>query len=149
MQSESFEDNVKHSFRRAKEHTQLLETEIKAIKELVYKQNAQIEFLLSTLKGLLDRPAPSAHLEPKKEVSSGNGGVYSFIHSFNKHSFTGHAPSVQEIQPNKNISSLTTLRQNLLNSFENLPRQELLTFLTIYQLEEDTGGPITYSDLAV
>ena len=146
MDEESFEDNVKTSFRRAKEHNQFLESEVNALKELVYKQNSQIEFLLNALKDVLGELRAQTD---KKGVSSGNEGVYSFIHSFDRHSFNKQTDGYALAPEVSAASSALSLRRDLLDSFKGIPRQELLAFLTIYQLEEDSKRPIGYAELAM
>ena len=127
-----FEENVRKSFLKAKEHINKLEEEIKENKKLISKQNELISLLKEQMNQFSKR---SEDLKPDispDSTSTGNQGGL-FIHSFNKHSFTKH--------------SLNTLKKELNTRFRALTKQELLVFLTIYQLEEEKGST-TYLDLA-
>jgi len=130
--SPDFEENVKKSFLKAKEHIKQLEEEIKENKKLIINQNKEISLLKEQINEFLKiNKDLKADISPDR-VSTGNQGGL-FIHSFNKHSFTKH--------------SLSTLKQELNKQFRALTKQELLVFLTIYQLEEEKGA-VTYLNLS-
>lgn len=207
-------DNIKNSFLRVKKHIKLLEDEIRSNREFIIKQNKQILFLLEKIKRNEDsKTSNKAEFKENRPSSSGNEGVYSFIHSFTIHSLDKHSTdnsysfiqqtkdkeeSNQEediiIKENKMIKEedieleresidfnpkrienkenhekididllnnnqiikqkkqyktlkFQGLRKEIEDLFENLSKQELLTFLTIYQLEEDKIN-VTYSHIA-
>jgi hypothetical protein len=75
-----------------------------------------------------------SHKEPK--TSTGNEGVYSFIHSTDIHSFNNHSIDIQQI------------KSNMEDRFKDITNQEFMVFLTIYQLEEDLGRGVTYEELS-
>ncbi len=128
----NFEENVKNSFLKAKEHILELEEEIKENKKLIIEQNKEVSLLKEQIKQFLSKNNDlEANISPNK-ISTGNQGGL-FIHSFNKHSFTKH--------------TLNTLKKELNSSFKALTKQELLVFLTIYQIEEEKGH-VTYLDLS-
>jgi hypothetical protein len=112
-----------------------------------------------------------------QQSSSGNKGVQSINHStinqsFNNQSHTKHKigqytpqikenydekPSLDQSLSNQSLSNHSTnihslniqsLKKELESRFEALTNQEFLVFLTIYQLEEDFGRPVTYIDLS-
>lgn len=112
-----------------------------------------------------------------QQSSSGNKGVQSINHStinqsFNNQSHTKHKiepytpqikenyddkPSLNQSLINQSLSNHSTnihslniqsLKKELESRFETLTNQEFLVFLTIYQLEEDLGRPVTYIDLS-
>lgn len=154
----SFEENIRNSFSRAKEHVDLLEKEVKANREFLIKQNKQIEFLLSQISLLL---AKNEELKAKlgsSESSIGNEGVYSFIHSFNRHSFTKHAQDMhKEIAVNKALETrekqiekpvnIYSFKKELEDQFRRLSKQEFMAFLTIYRLSEKDKY-LTYAQIA-
>ncbi|MBS3172572.1 hypothetical protein J4438_03260 [Candidatus Woesearchaeota archaeon] len=111
----------------------------------------------------------------KKVFSSGNEGVQSINHSTINQSITDQShnlnaysrqikenyddkPEIQENRVLKRLStdqslinqslSIQSLKKDLEDRFSSLTSQEFLIFLTIYQIEEDIGRPVTYNDLA-
>ena len=122
----NFRENVKLSFKKAKEDISGLKNEIEQYKRLIDSQNKKIDDLLQEIRKLSSESLKNKENLPKQNNSSiGNQGVYSFIHSFNSHS----TPIQSE--------ELHQFKQNLEKDFASLSKQEFLTFLTIYQLEED------------
>ena len=102
----SFEDNVKNSFLRVKEHVLILEKELRADRDFIIKQNNQIRFLLEEIRHI---SAEKEELRQKiaqfkGESSIGNGGVYSDIHSLNIHSLDIHSLNKHKNQPEKTIN---------------------------------------------
>jgi len=137
-----FEQNVKVAFSKVKEHIIALESEVNKNKEEVtaYKQEIinlkqEVENLRKELVLRMEDSKPS---EPKdlgfKDSSSGNKGVYSFNHSFVKQSLNSH-------------SAIQGFKQDFDKTFSNLSQQEFLTFLTIYQLEEEIQN-VSYVDVS-
>jgi len=131
-----FREKVKLSFKRAKEDISSLKKEIKENKELILIKNDKIELLTKKI----DELSPyllkkQENISEKNKSSKGNEGVYSFIHSFNSYSTAMHSDKLHKF------------REDLEADFASLSKQEFLTFLTIYQLEEDLG-PISYSHIA-
>ncbi len=130
---EDFKQAVKTSFRKAKEHTDALEAQINHLNGIIEKQQE----LLSLLQ--------EAIFSQKKESSTGNEGVSLNIHSLVKHSLnTNYALKTPFKEVNIDLNSLKSIENTLLK----LTKQEFLTFLTIYQLEEDLKRVITYADIA-
>ncbi len=132
-----FEENVKSSFLKAKEHIEKLERAVEAQNERIKALEKRISQLINTKK---PENKESEDLEtlktPNQQGSSGNDGVYSFIHSFTKHSFNNYALNTNGF------------KQDLEKAFSSLTTQEFLTFLTIYQLEEDLNRQPSYSDIS-
>lgn len=92
----SFEENVKNSFLRVKEHISILERELRTDRVFVIKQNNQIRFLLDEM-GQISAENRELRQELslfKSKSSIGNGGVYSDIHSF-IHSLNIHSTDIQ------------------------------------------------------
>ncbi len=126
-----FEENIKDSFKKVKEHIIKLENEINQLTDAVSKQREEI----NTLKEEKNHPEDKkieVNNQLLEKSSTGNEGVYSFIHSVTKHSF---------------IKQLNTV-DDLMTQFQLLPRQELLVFLTLHHLEEELKRPITYFDIS-
>lgn len=131
-----FRKNVKLAFSRVKEHIIHLEKELKASKEEILTLKNEVASLRKEPKLRMEAQNRS---EPQnqgsEEVSSGNQGVYSFIHSFTKHSLNTYAHNFQGF------------KEDFDKIFGNLSQQEFLTFLTIYQLEEEIKN-VSYSDVS-
>ncbi len=128
-----FEENVRNSFKKVKEHINKLENEIKELKELIFIKNKEIITLNEeTSPFLRDNEKISGNKPFSEESSTGNKGVYSFIHSFTKQSL---------------VSQLTNIN-DLMTKFQQLPRQELLVFLTLQHLEDELKHPITYFNIS-
>lgn len=183
-----FEENVRKAFLKVKEHMNLLEKEISLLKEFIYSQNNQIEFILKEIRrfSLQNKPKmpenrsqmpenrpKTPEVSENDKSSTGNKGVYSDIHSFTIHStgmhslnnysfnYSDESPKKEENKPyfSKNSTiplkkednighlNISTLKENINNLFESLSRQEFLTFLIIYQLE-DENKYATYTDVA-
>ena len=148
-----FKRNVKLAFSRVKEHILHIEGQLKSNKEevVLYKEEIiklrkELELLRNELKLQVEDEKP---LNPQNQgiepVSSGNEGVYSFTHSFNKHSFNNQAHNIHSI--NKQLSKFQGFKQDFDKIFSSVSRQEFLTFLTIYQLEEEFNN-VSYLDVA-
>jgi len=133
---------IKDAFKRVKDHMVVLEGEIKANRDYIIKQNEQILTLINELKSqksqilALEAPKPqnSLDLPLKNEVSSGNKGVSLDGYSLPGYSLDGYSLNIQELQ------------KNLPLILSSLSKQEFLTFLTIYQLEEEYSK-VTYDDV--
>ncbi len=141
--NEEFEKNVKLSFSKVKDHIINVENEINKNKEEILKYKEELANLKKELEALKQEPVFRVEAqkpqEPQnqgfKEVSSGNQGVYSFSHSFIKHSFNSYANKIFDF------------KQDFDKLFTGLSQQEFLTFLTIYQLEEEIKQ-VSYIDVA-
>jgi hypothetical protein len=133
---------IKDAFKRVKDHVVVLEGEIKANRDYIIKQNEQILTLINELKNqksqILALEAPKVQNSPelplKNEVSSGNKGVSLDGYSLPGYSLDGYSLNIQELQ------------ENLPLILSKLSKQEFLTFLTIYQLEEEISK-VTYDDV--
>lgn len=111
--------DLKLSFSKAKEHINMLGSQITDLKQEI----EALKTLINSQKPIeIDLPPP-----PPETNSIGNKGVYSFIHSFN-HSPSIHSPNTKEL-----LSRIT--------------KQELLVLLTIAQLEEELTN-ITYEEIS-
>ena len=131
-----FKENVKNSFIEAKKHADKLEKEIEDNKHLISLQNKQIDTLLKKIEDLRGEITKSRSnneekaIVPEEEI----GSIHSFIHSFNSYSH--------------DKSGLKTVVENIESLLKTLTKQELLAFLTIYQLEEDQKSNVTYIDVS-
>lgn len=131
-----FRENVKKSFFEAKKHADELEKQIKENKKLIDIQGEQIKLVLSKIEDIAQE---IRKLNPNKEETptvpmEEKGSIHSFIHSFNNYAHPKHT-----------IKSIIDNVEKIVNSFT---KQELLTFLTIYQLEEDLKRPVTYIEIS-
>jgi len=133
---------IKVAFRRVKDHMEALEKEIKSNREFLIDQNKHILTLLDQLKAQnsqikaleASKQQNSSDLSLKNEDSSGNKGVSLDGYSLPGYSLDGYSLNIQELQ------------ENLPSILSRLSKQEFLTFLTIYQLEEEVSK-VTYDDV--
>lgn len=131
-----FKENVKKSFFEAKKHADELERQIKENKKLIDIQGDKIELILSKIEEIALEIRKLSPKTTEKEVvpEEEKGSIHSFIHSFNNYAHPKHT-----------IKSIIDNVEKTINSFT---KQELLTFLTIYQLEEDLKRPVTYIEIS-
>ncbi len=94
-----FVEKVEKSFKKAKEHINGLESEAKANREHIIHQNSQINAILSQITGIIEENRSlRLRIRELERGSTGSEGVYSFIHSFTKHSLGMHkTPELGEI----------------------------------------------------
>jgi len=138
-----FRKNVKLAFSRVKEHILHIEKllknnneDVRSYKEEIQNLRKEVESLRNELKFPVEtQKAPEPQIQAVEEVSNGNEGVYSNIHSFTKHSFNSYAHPKQ--MQNTLTNNFQGFKQDFDKLFGNLSKQEFLTFLTIYQLEEE------------
>jgi len=148
-----FKKNIKLAFSRVKEHIVNIEGQLKAVSEenRIYKDEInKLREEVAALRKDLNFPVESEKPEepqkqPSEEVSSGNQGGYSFIHSFTKHSLGSYALAKHSLGTKND--QFQGFKQDFDKLFNSLSRQEFLTFLTIYQLEEEVTN-VTYLHVA-
>jgi len=172
------EDILKKAFSKVKEDMQVLNDRLARLESQIqviltkFDQKIPPNPSNSTENGQYRPQNPQI-----QESSSGNEGVQSINHSTINQSFnnqtvkipkfgqytpqisknyqnttkTNQSLSIQSLSTHStNIHALNiqTLKKELESRFSSLTSQEFLIFLTIYQLEEDLGRPITYMDLS-
>lgn len=136
------DEAIKEAFNRVKAHMEALEHEIKANREFILKQNEQILSLIEQSKSQNLKIQALYDLKPqnnndsllKNEVSKRNNGVSLNGYSLPIHSLDGYSLNIHE------------LNNDLPNILSRLSKQEFMTFLTIYQLEEEISK-VTYDDV--
>ena len=134
MEPKEFQEKVKVSFSNAKKEINDLKEELNLIKKDFYALKEEISKIISLI-------------EEKRRISKEIGQETDPIISYaNK-----HANMQINMQTNKhtlntqiNTQSVTQLDQ----IFLKLAKKEFLFFLTVYQLEEDIGQPVTYARVA-
>ena len=124
-----FEENIKKSFQKAKEHITELEKRILEQNNEFLSLNKKLELILTENKELKDKINDLI-------ISSGNNGVKQINKQINK-------------QAIKQISTLniTEINEKIEENFKKLTKQELKAFLSIYQLEEEKKE-VSYIDVA-
>lgn len=139
-----FQEKVKNSFIKAKEHINDLENDIKIQKNLAYSQKndlneikGEINQLKHLIKDLKD------NLTPFKKSSIRNEGV--FRQTDNRQTTDTHSTTTPQ---NTHFLDINQLKQDLEVKFRSLTDKEFLLFMTIYQLEEEKNTLVTYADLA-
>jgi len=139
---DSNSEAIKEAFQRVRGHIKVLEGEIKANREFIIKQNKEISKLINQINTQntkiqaveASKPQNPPSLPLKNEVSSGNKGVSLDGYSLPGYSLPGYSLNIQDFQ------------ENLPNILSRLSKQEFLTFLTVYQLEEEISK-VTYDDV--
>ena len=133
-----FEDKVRKSFEKVKEDIfelkealKLIRNELKDLKEQKNKELDQIE------EDLTDLSQNKPILTDKKNISSGNRGVYANMQAF----------SQAHMQTDTKQINTKAFKSGLDHTFINLPKREFLAFLTVYQFEEEGQTP-TYLSLS-
>ena len=122
---------IKNSFIKVKD-------DIKNLEKTILEQNKEISLLKEQINRFLN------DLKEKKEnlntdkISTGNNGVKQSINQ-----------SISQ-SSNQAVKQLSTeLFKNVIdNQFKSLSKQELKTFLTIYQLEEEKDRGISYEEIS-
>lgn len=147
-------ERIKNSFVKVKEDIEALKTQLNELKSLINELSQKQKSPLNKEEKSEKVPAT-----PNEGSSIGNEGVYSFIHSFNRHSTdTKQTPNIQ-INPISNSHkaripekilvqwSLSNLKE-IDSLFQTLTKQEFISFLFIYQMEEDLNRGVSYSELS-
>ncbi len=132
-----FKENVKNSFKKAREHMENLEKQIKT-------QNKEISILKDKIERLLDELIDLKLKNSFKDakISIGNEGVLNkqtnkqTVKQTNKHIIIDKSGEISKFQT------------NIEEFFKDLTKQELLVFLTIYQLEEELNKEIKFSEVS-
>ena len=130
----SFEERIRISFSKAKEHTNKLENELKELKNLLEKQNKEIIDLKSQITNILSFNNKLDY-QNKLKISSSirNKGVL-------RQSLDGTSTVInQEIEP---------IKQEIEENFKKLTEKQFLVFMTIYELEEQKHSPMRYKEIA-
>ena len=122
---------LKNSFQKIKEHINKLENDILSQNKEIKALNEKIEEILVINKDLKDKLNDLI-------ISNGNNGVKQINKQINK----------QTIKQLSTSLSTDFIKNLIEQQFKTLTKQELKTFLTIYQLEEEKGK-VSYLDLAI
>lgn len=172
------EDILKKAFSKVKEDMQVLNDRLARLESQVQVILTKFDQKIPSNPSNSTENSQYRSQNPQiQQSSSGNEGVQSINHSTINQSFnnqtvktpefgqytpqisknyqnntkTNHSLSIQSLSTQStNIHALNiqTLKKELESRFNSLTSQEFLIFLTIYQLEEDLGRPITYMDLS-
>ena len=143
-------ERIRQSFFKVKEDMDSLKAQINEVKRLI--DNFLKEQKSRKNSDLVENP-------PQETSSTGNQGVYADIHSFihsHMHSFNRHSTDIQQadMQTNPHLLKKTPKEWQLSNLneidslFLTLTKGEFLSFLTIYQLEEDLKRGASYLELS-
>lgn len=131
-----FKENVKKSFFEAKKHADELERQTKENKRFIDIQGEQIKLILSKIEEIaheIRKLSPNREETPIVPVEE-KGSIHTYIHTLNTYT-----------HPKQTFKTLNDSIEKLLNL---LTKQELLAFLTIYQLEEDLNRPVSYAEIS-
>ena len=130
----SFEERIRISFSKAKEHANKLENEIKGLKTLLEQQNKEIMDLKSQIANILNFNNQLDY-QNKPRISSSIRTKGVLRQSFDSTSTVLN----QEIEP---------IKQEIEENFKKLTEKQFLIFMAIYELEEQKHSPIRYKDIA-
>ena len=123
----AFAEAVKNSFSRAKEHICALEEKIDKLDQDL----AEIKAKIASINDLVLSQELS-------QSSIGNDGVQQ----------TNNKQTTNKHSTNKQTFNIDSIKKDILNKFKSLTQQEMLVFLTLTNLEEESGCPIPYSAIS-
>lgn len=139
-----FQEKVKNSFLKVKEHINDLEKDINYNKNLIYSQKEELKEIKEGIKELNQLIHNlKEDITPFKKSSIGNDGV--FRQTDNRQTTDRHSTNPQQNTPFLGIDSI---KKELESKFRSLTDKEFLTFMAIYQLEEEKNAPVTYAEIA-
>jgi mannose/fructose/N-acetylgalactosamine-specific phosphotransferase system component IIB len=155
------ENTIKASFSRVKEHMDTLEAEIKANREFIISQNKHIESQnerimvlqteINSQKSLLEGQikVQNVQIQGNKTESKQITSLFSLERSNSNRNRGVQSINHSTINQSLNSQSLDVhaFSDNLPAILSKVSRQEFLTFLMVYQLE-DQIGQVTYADIA-
>ena len=128
-----FQENVRNAFENVKKDINRLDNEIKEIKlelnqvkENIFGLKEEISKIIPYLEKISLNQSPL-----EGESSIGNEGVLS------KQAVKQASKQAVKHSDTKQLNTLNELQEGIKAKFESLTKQEFLTFLTIYQLEEE------------
>ncbi len=138
----NFEENVKLSFIKMKEHVNSLEIRMKDLEgKMINILNLFISFKEDIEAKLELKMDKNGKIDYFKGLSIGNEGVQSINQTINQSLNQSNNQSIT-----KQSSTLTDLKE-IEKLFKTIPKQELLLYLTVYQFEEDKKE-VTYTNVA-
>ena len=125
----NFQENVKNAFNGVKNDISRLDSEIFDIKKDINEVKENILSLKEEISKIIPFLEKLSIKQPEKveEISTGNKGVLSKQAS---------KQAVKHLNT-KQLSTLNDLQADIKEQFKLLTKQEFLTFLTIYQLDEE------------
>jgi len=129
MVEHEFKQKVKNSFKNAKEHMEKIEKDLFSQKKDILAIKTKLEEIIRENKDLKEKL--NIFLS-----STGNNGVKQINKQINK-------------QTTKQLSTINVeeIQEKIEYNFKKLTKQELKTFLSIYQLEEEKKE-VSYVDVA-
>ena len=136
-----FVENVRNSFKKAKEDIENLENQIKSQKEDISSLKKEISKIFDILLEI-----KSKNDIKTEEISIGNEGVLNKQTNKQTVKQTNNQLNKQTILDQ--TGEISKFQLNIEEYFRTLTKQELLVFLTIYQLEEELNRKIKFSDIS-
>ncbi len=134
-----FKENVRNAFKKAKEDINRVDNEILSLKNDIFDVKSKIQSLKEEISKIIPFLEKISLKTADREVesSTGNEGVLSKQASKQaiKHSTIGRLEEAKDIQ------------ESIKAQFQSLTKKEFLTFLTIYQLEEELEV-VRFTDLS-
>lgn len=139
-----FQEKVKNSFLKVKEHINDLEKDMNYNKNLIYSQKEDLKEIKEEIKKLNQLINNlKENITPFEKSSIGNNGV--FRQTDNRQTTDRQQTTPQQNTPFLGVDSI---KKELESKFRSLTDKEFLTFMAIYQLEEEKNAPVTYAEIA-
>ena len=142
------DENVKKAFAKVKEDMNLLKEEINSNKMAVLEQNKALEDIKSSLGLILKQNQENKDNNTIFNISSGNKGVVDDRQLSMVNSRRSSTMVVDDQRFTNTDEEMKNLNQTLTFRFKSLTDREFSIFFTIYELEQELGGDVTYIDLA-
>ena len=132
-----FEENVKIAFSKVKEEINSFKSSLKDNNELLLEISKKLNELEKRIARLEDKGKIGLENKEENYISTGNNGVV----------VDRRRPSSTPIDQQQTL--INDLINELDQKFKGLTKRELSVFMTIYQLEEESGfSGVTYRDIA-
>ena len=132
-----FKENVKIAFSKVKEEINNLKLAIKDNNDLLLEISKKLNELEKRIARLEDKGKIGLENKEENYISTGNDGVV----------VDRRRPSSTTIDQQQTL--INDLINELDQKFKGLTKRELSVFMTIYQLEEESGfSGVTYRDIA-
>ncbi len=147
-----FKENIRFSFKKVKSSISLLDERILALESRLNNIQAKLDQLLQ-LQNVPKNPKMAKFdvFDPPKpkiqESSIGNEGV-PLRHPADTLPTIRQTTDRQQTDKIDNLSDIQKLKKELNSRFLSLTEAQFKVFITIYRLEEEFKGPITYADVA-
>jgi hypothetical protein len=146
------QNNIKHSFQKVKSSISLLDERILALESRLNELQNKLDQAIYLQKAPKNPEITEFDVsEPSnsqiQESSIGNEGV-PLRHPADTLPTVRQTTDRQQTDKIENFNDIQNLKKELNSRFLSLTEAQFRVFITIYRLEEEFKGPITYADVA-